>query len=67
MVLSGLDFMHDIGIINSDNKHKNILVNKESFSKLCDLGISQIANNKDLILKNKAGSPYWMAPELINM
>ena len=67
MVLSGLDFMHDNGVINRDIKCKNILVNKEGFAKLCDFGISQIANNKDLIPKNKAGSPYWMAPELINM
>ena len=67
MVLNGLDFMHENGIINRDIKCKNILVNKDGLAKLCDFGISQIINKVDLIPKNKAGSPYWMAPELINM
>lgn len=66
MVLKGLDFMHEKSLINRDIKCKNILVNKEGLAKLCDFGISQIYQ-KDLYPKNKAGSPYWMAPELINM
>ena len=66
MVLSGLNFMHENDIINRDIKCKNILVNKEGLAKLCDFGISQISK-QDLYPKNKAGSPYWMAPELINM
>ena len=66
MVLTGLDFMHKNNLINRDVKCKNILVNKEGLAKLCDFGISQIYT-KDLYPKSKAGSPYWMAPELINM
>ena len=66
MVLNGLDFMHEKSLINRDIKCKNILVNKEGLAKLCDFGISQIYQ-KDLYPKNKAGSPYWMAPELINI
>ena len=66
MVLSGLDFMHENDIINRDIKCKNILVNKDGLAKLCDFGISQ-TYQQDLYPKNKAGSPYWMAPELINM
>ena len=66
MVLNGLNFMHENNIINRDVKSKNILINKEGLCKLCDFGISQISN-QDLIAKNKAGSPYWMAPELINL
>ena len=66
MVLIGLDFMHKNNLINRDVKCKNILVNKEGLAKLCDFGISQIYT-KDIYPKSKAGSPYWMAPELINM
>ena len=66
MVLNGLNFMHEKNLINRDVKCKNILVNKEGVAKLCDFGISQIYQ-KDLYPKNKAGSPYWMSPELINM
>ena len=65
MVLHGLNFMHKKNLINRDIKCKNILVNKEGVAKLCDFGISQIYK-KDSYCKHKAGSPYWMAPELIN-
>ena len=65
MVLNGLNFMHKNNLINRDIKCKNILVNKEGVAKLCDFGISQIYK-RDMISRHKAGSPYWMAPELIN-
>ena len=66
MVLNGLNFMHKNNLINRDIKCKNILVNKDGFAKLCDFGISQIYK-RDMYPRHKAGSPYWMAPELINM
>ena len=65
MVLNGLNFMHKNNLINRDVKCKNILVNKDGVAKLCDFGISQ-KYQKDLYSRHKAGSPYWMAPELIN-
>ena len=66
MVLSGLNFMHKKNLINRDIKCKNILVNKDGIAKLCDFGISQVYK-RDMYPRHKAGSPYWMAPELINM
>ena len=66
MVLNGLNFMHKKNLINRDIKCKNILINKEGIAKLCDFGISQIYK-RDIYPRHKAGSPYWMAPELINM
>ena len=65
MVLNGLNFMHKNNLINRDVKCKNILVNKDGVAKLCDFGISQ-KYQKDMHSRHKAGSPYWMAPELIN-
>ena len=64
MVLKGLNFMHKNNLINRDIKCKNILVNKDGIAKLCDFGISQVYV-KDMYSRHKAGSPYWMAPELI--
>ena len=66
MVLKGLNFMHKKNLINRDVKCKNILVNKDGVAKLCDFGISQMCK-RDIYPRHKAGSPYWMAPELINM
>ena len=65
MVLHGLNYMHKNNIINRDIKCKNILVNKDGVAKLCDFGISQ-KYIKENYSRHKAGSPYWMAPELIN-
>ncbi len=64
MVLKGLEFMHKNSLINRDIKCKNILVNKDGIAKLCDFGISQIYKEGEYS-RHKAGSPYWMAPELI--
>ena len=64
MVLKGLDFMHKNNLINRDIKCKNILVNKDGIAKLCDFGISQVYK-EGCCSRNKVGSPYWMAPELI--
>jgi serine/threonine kinase 3 len=64
MVLKGLEFMHKKSLINRDIKCKNILVNKDGIAKLCDFGISQIYKEGEFS-RHKAGSPYWMAPELI--
>ena len=65
MVLNGLNFMHNANIINRDLKCKNILVNKEGVAKLCDFGIS-LFSQKDMTPHENVGSPYWMAPEMIN-
>ena len=65
MVLHGLNYMHKHNLINRDIKCKNILVNKDGVAKLCDFGISQ-KFIKETYARHKAGSPYWMAPELIN-
>ena len=64
-VLNGLNYMHKNNLINRDIKCKNILVNKEGVAKICDFDISQIYK-RDMISRHKAGSPYWMSPELIN-
>ena len=67
--LLGLNHLHNhnsgISYIHRDIKSANILLLKNGRSKLADLGITT-----DLTISHKKrntviGSPYWMAPELI--
>lgn len=67
-LVEGLAYLHENSVIYSDLKPANVLVNEYGVLKLCDFGLSK--KIEDLIkpdsdpTKPKAGTPYYMAPEL---
>lgn len=69
-VLRGLSYLHQQGIVHRDIKGANILVTKDSVVKLADFGVSAATRGGDHGLSTShmqvAGSPYWMAPEIIS-
>ena len=65
MVLQSLVFIHKNNLIDRDIKGRNILVNVEGIVKLCDFGICKLYH-KDNMKHLRGGSPYWMAPEVLN-
>lgn len=65
MVLKSLIFIHKNNLIDRDIKGRNILVDKEGTIKLCDFGICK-PFHKNNMKHLRGGSPYWMAPEILN-
>eukprot|EP00826_Nyctotherus_ovalis_P042295 TRINITY_DN4331_c0_g2_i3.p1 TRINITY_DN4331_c0_g2~~TRINITY_DN4331_c0_g2_i3.p1 ORF type:complete len:798 (-),score=249.92 TRINITY_DN4331_c0_g2_i3:143-2536(-) len=66
-VLSGLEYLHARNIIHRDLKPGNILANKEFDTfKITDFGIStQVKENMTNARRTRAGTPWYMAPEVI--
>ncbi|KAK7023029.1 cytokinesis protein sepH [Favolaschia claudopus] len=62
-VLEGLMYLHEQGVIHRDIKGANILTNKDGTVKLADFGVA--SNTTSVNDGAVVGSPYWMAPEVI--
>ncbi|ANB13990.1 mitogen-activated protein kinase kinase kinase STE11 [Sugiyamaella lignohabitans] len=67
-VLNGLRFLHEQGTIHRDIKGANILTDKEGKIKLADFGVATQSVVGTLSRdKSVVGTPYWMAPEVIEV
>ncbi|GAX73992.1 hypothetical protein CEUSTIGMA_g1442.t1 [Chlamydomonas eustigma] len=70
-VLQGLSYLHEQGVVHRDIKGANILTTKEGIVKLADFGVAaklgELEERRDEIQQHVVGTPYWMAPEVIEM
>ncbi|KAI3465842.1 hypothetical protein Pfo_022504 [Paulownia fortunei] len=64
-ICRGLMCIHRMKIIHRDLKSANCLVNKHWTVKICDFGLSRIMTHTPMKDSSSAGTPEWMAPELI--
>ncbi|KAJ3184232.1 hypothetical protein HDU87_005079 [Geranomyces variabilis] len=66
-ILRGLVYLHGKGVVHCDLKCANILTTKDSNVKLSDFGVSKVLNAVGEDEGGIAGTPYWMAPEIIEL
>ncbi|XP_061373168.1 mitogen-activated protein kinase kinase kinase 1-like [Gastrolobium bilobum] len=64
-ILCGLKYLHDRKVVHRDIKCANILVDVNGLVKLADFGLAKATKLNDV--KSSKGSPYWMAPEVVNL
>ena len=65
-VITALKYLHSQNIIHRDLKSANILISAENRAvKISDFGLSKVVQSKHANIEF-AGSPYWMAPEILN-
>ncbi|KAJ4840664.1 hypothetical protein Tsubulata_022573 [Turnera subulata] len=64
-ILNGLKYLHDRNVVHRDIKCANILVDATGSVKLADFGLAKATKLNDV--KSSKGSPFWMAPEVVNL
>ena len=66
-VSKGMHYLHSCTptIVHRDLKSPNLLVDKHWVVKVCDFGMSRMKKNTFLSSKSNAGTPEWMAPEVL--
>jgi hypothetical protein len=70
-VLNGLNYLHEQGVVHRDIKGANLLTTKDGTIKLADFGVATKLGEASGAMADAGssvvGSPYWMAPEVIEM
>ena len=64
-IVLGLCYLHSSHNIHRDLKAGNILISREGLAKLADFGVSAQLNNTISKRRTVIGTPFWMAPEVI--
>ncbi|CBI23895.3 unnamed protein product, partial [Vitis vinifera] len=63
-ILNGLKYLHEQNVVHRDIKCANILVDVHGSVKIADFGLAKATKLNDV--KSCRGTPFWMAPEVVN-
>lgn len=65
-IISGLEYIHKLGVVHRDIKPENILIDPISLNiKIVDFGLSNLFRGNNFTLKSSCGSPCYAAPEML--
>ncbi|NXJ02352.1 M3K19 kinase, partial [Psophia crepitans] len=71
-ILQGVAYLHDNRVVHRDIKGNNVMLMPNGIVKLIDFGCARrlawvsLSGTQSEMLKSMHGTPYWMAPEVIN-
>ena len=63
-ILTGLDAIHDAGVVHADIKSNNVLVGEQDRVTIIDFGLARALSRDDISESMLQGTPAFMAPEL---
>ncbi|KAI9431392.1 kinase-like domain-containing protein [Lactarius indigo] len=66
-ILEGLDYLHRSDVVHCDFKVANIITTKTGNVKLSDFVVSLNLRAMERSIKDVAGTPNWMDPEVIEL
>ncbi|MBR0565115.1 protein kinase [Azoarcus sp. L1K30] len=66
LILRGLDYAHQHGIVHRDIKPANIMLARNGMVKIMDFGIALATDGSKSLDDAMAGSPIYMAPEQVS-
>ncbi|KAL0973188.1 hypothetical protein UPYG_G00200080 [Umbra pygmaea] len=64
-VILGIEYLHYQKIIHRDIKPSNLLLGDDGHVKIADFGVSNQFEGSDALLSSSAGTPAFMAPEMM--
>ncbi|NXN83830.1 M3K19 kinase, partial [Bombycilla garrulus] len=71
-ILQGVAYLHDNCVVHRDIKGNNVMLMPNGVVKLIDFGCARrlaragLSGTRSELLRSVHGTPYWMAPEVIN-
>ncbi|NWS08155.1 M3K19 kinase, partial [Motacilla alba] len=71
-ILQGVAYLHDNCVVHRDIKGNNVMLMPTGVIKLIDFGCARrlawasLSGTRGELLRSVHGTPYWMAPEVIN-